>query len=280
MPSSLLPLVIFNPNPSLEYFKRFAKILITVSFHIIIFPNSLIKNLKSKIFTFFICLWGAIIPILYSFTFITRNSKTADHGAKTWAKFSLWMLKKICGIDYKVLGLDKIPDDACIIACKHQSMWETIVMHLLMNRPVYAYKKELLKIPFYGWYLTIMSGIKINRKGGASALKSLIKQGKEYIAKGQNIVIFPQGTRTAVGASAKDYPYQSGIAALYLSCNVKVVPAALNSGVFWAKKGNKKKGTIILEFLEPISPGLSKQEFLIELENKIESATKKLSINS
>ncbi|MBU6338537.1 MAG: 1-acyl-sn-glycerol-3-phosphate acyltransferase [Rickettsiales bacterium] len=186
------------------------------------------------------------------------------------------MLKKLCGIDHKVLGLDKLPKEPYIIACKHQSMWETIVMHLVMKRPVYAYKKELLKIPFYGWYIKIMSGIKVDRKGGASALKSLIKQTKEYLAKGQNIVIFPQGTRTPINASTKDYPYQSGIAALYLACNVKVVPAALNSGVFWPKKGSKKKGTIVLELLDPISPGLAKQEFLLQLENKIELATSKL----
>lgn len=155
-------------------------------------------------------------------------------------------------------------------------MWETIVMHLVMNRPVYAYKKELLNIPFYGWYLTIMSGIIVDRKGGASALKSLIKQTKEYLAKGQNIVIFPQGTRTPIGAKTKEYPYQSGIAALYLSCNVQVVPAALNSGVFWSKKGSKKKGTIILEFLEPIAPGLSKQEFMKKLEDTIESKSEEL----
>ena len=277
MPSSLLPLVIFNPNPSLEYFKRFAKILITVSFHIIIFPNSLIKNLKSKIFTFFICLWGAIIPILYSFTFITRNSKTADHGAKTWAKFSLWMLKKICGIDYKVLGLDKIPDDACIIACKHQSMWETIVMHLLMNRPVYAYKKELLKIPFYGWFVAKMSGIIVDRKGGASALKSLLSQSKKYLNDNRVVIIFPQGTRTKINASIADYPYQSGIVGLYSAMNVKIIPAALNSGIYWGKKGlSGKKGTITLEFLPAINPGLDKKEFISKLENVIERKSEEL----
>jgi 1-acyl-sn-glycerol-3-phosphate acyltransferase len=142
-----------------------------------------------------------------------------------------------------------------------------------MNRPVYAFKKELLKIPFYGWYLTIMSGITIDRKGGAGALKSLIKQSKKYLSQGQNIVIFPQGTRTPIGANTKDYPYQSGITALYLSCDVKVVPATLNSGNFWPKTGFKKNsGTIILQFLDPIETGLSKKEFILELEEKIESA--------
>ena len=233
--------------------------------------------IASITFTILICLWGAIIPILYSFAFITRSSKTADHGAKVWAQFGLWMLKKICKIDHQVLGLEKLPKEPCIIACKHQSMWETVVMHLVFNRPVYAFKKELLKIPFYGWYLTIMSGITVDRKGGASALKSLIKQSKAYLAKGQSIIIFPQGTRTSLGDSSGKYPYQAGIAALYLSCGVKVVPAALNSGKFWPKQiKDKASGRITLEFLDPIEPGLTKQEFMARLENAIESKSAEL----
>jgi len=201
----------------------------------------------------------------------------ADHGAKVWAVVGLFVLKKLCKIDHKFVGLEKIPQEPCIIACKHQSMWETIVMHLVLNRPVYAFKKELLKIPFYGWYLRIMSGITVDRKGGVSALKDLIKQTKKYLADRQSIVIFPQGTRVPVGADAEKYPYQAGIAALYLSCGVKVVPAALNSGIFWQKnKMLKKSGTITLEFLDPIEPGLSKQEFLARLEGAIEKRSAEL----
>ena len=234
--------------------------------------------ITSITFSLFINLWGAIIPILYSIVFITKDSKTADHGALVWSKVSIWMLKKLCGVDYKVLGLDKLPKEPCIIACKHQSMWETIIMHLVLNRPVYAFKKELLKVPFYGWFLHIMSGITVDRKGGASALKSLIKQSKDYLNKGQTIILFPQGTRVPVGATPDKYPYQAGIAALYLSCNVKVVPAALNSGLFWPKhKMKKNAGTITLEFLDPIEPGLSKQEFMARLESATEKRSDELS---
>ena len=233
--------------------------------------------ITSIIFTIFICLWGAIIPLLYSFAFITKNSKTADHGAKVWAAVGLWVLKKLCKIDYEFIGLEKLPKEACIVACKHQSMWETIVMHLAFHRPVYAFKKELLKIPFYGWYLRVMSGITIDRKGGASALKDLIKQSKKYLSENQSIILFPQGTRVPVGASSEKYPYQAGVAALYLSCGVKVVPAALNSGVFWAKGSlSKKPGKIILEFLDPIDPGLSKQEFMKKLEDAVEARSDEL----
>lgn len=228
-------------------------------------------------FLIFINLWGAIIPILYSPAFLFQSSKIADHGAKVWAQVGLWVLKKLCKIDYQIIGMENLPNEPFIIACKHQSMWETIVMHLVVKRPVYVYKKELEKIPFYGWYLKVMSGIKLDRKGGASALKSLIKQSKNYLNKGQKIVIFPQGTRVPVGGSLEKYPYQAGIAALYLSCNVKVVPAALNSGVFWPKhKIKKHSGTITLKFLPAIDVGLKKDEFLQKLESVIEEESSKL----
>jgi 1-acyl-sn-glycerol-3-phosphate acyltransferase len=233
--------------------------------------------ITSLLFWIFIIIWSAIIPIIYSFALILRSTKMADHGAKTWAVVIVWMLKKLCKIDYKFVGLEKIPQEACIIACKHQSMWETIIMHLVLNRPVYAFKKELLKIPFYGWYLRIMSGITVDRKGRASALKDLIKQTKKYLAGGQSVVLFPQGTRTPIGASVEEYPYQAGITALYLSCGVKVVPAALNSGLCWGKnKILKKSGTIVLEFLDPIEAGLSKQEFNTRLESAIEKRSAEL----
>lgn len=230
--------------------------------------------LRSLLFSLLINLWGAIIPILYFPVFITGNAKLADHGAKVWATGSLWMLKKLCGIDHEFRGLEKLPKEPCIIACKHQSMWETIVMHLVFHCPVYAYKKELQKIPFYGWYLKVMSGIKVDRKGGVSALKDLIKQSKSYLDKGQNIILFPQGTRVPFGSSVEKYPYQAGVTALYLSCGVKVVPVTLNSGKFWAKhKPKKNPGKIILEFLDPIEPGLSKQEFNQRLQRVIEEGS-------
>lgn len=242
-----------------------------------IFKPVLMRTLTSLTYWFFINAWGAVIPILYFPVFITRSSKLADHGAKVWAVFALWTLKKLCKIDHEVIGAEKLPKEPYIIACKHQSMWETVVMHLVMRRPVYAYKKELEKIPFYGWFLTVMSGIKVDRKGGASALKDLIKQTKEYLKDGQNIVLFPQGTRVPVGASTEKYPYQAGVAALYLSCNVKVVPAALNSGVFWPRKRTEKNpGTITLEFLDPIEPGLTKQEFMKRLEEVTEKRSNEL----
>ena len=246
--------------------KIFLKIFLKISLFI-----------RSFLFDFFICVWGMIIPLLYSQCFANKDSALADRGAKKWAQVSLWVLEKLCGIKYEIRGLENLPkENGFVVACKHQSMWETIVFHLIFNRPVYSWKKELLKIPFYGWFLEVMSGITIDRKGGAKALKNLLVQAKKYSENKQNIILFPQGTRTPIGASATDYPYQIGIVAIYHHLQVQVVPAALNSGFCWGKKGSKKPGTIILEFLPPIQAGLEKKEFLQRLETAIEVKSNEL----
>lgn len=232
--------------------------------------------IRSLLFSLFIVVWSAVVPIIYLPALVFKNAKLANHGAKVWAMLIVLVLKKLCKIDYQIVGLEKLPKEACIVACKHQSMWETMVMHLVFHHPVYAFKKELLKIPFYGWYLRVMSGITVDREGGMTALKDLIKQTKKYLANNQSVILFPQGTRVPVAATSENYPYQAGVTALYLACGVKVVPAALNAGNFWPKKGLKKSGTIILEFLDPIDTGLSKQDFNAKLESVIEKRSDEL----
>lgn len=237
------------------------------------------NTIRSLLFSTFMNLWGVIVPIVYFPVFITRNKKMADRGAKTWAKYSLLALKYLCKIDHRIVGQQRVPKTACIIACKHQSMWDTMIMNILFKGPAYAYKKELLKIPFFGWLLKRTTGIRIDRSGGMSTLKNLITQGKECLAKGHNIVIFPQGTRTPPETTANDslFPYQSGIVALYLACGVPVIPTALNSGVFWGKhKVKKRSGTITMEFLKPIEPGLSKEDFMAKLIDAIETRSAEL----
>jgi 1-acyl-sn-glycerol-3-phosphate acyltransferase len=231
---------------------------------------------RSLIFSFFVNAWGAIIPMIFLIpAFISRDEKIADRGAKIWSIGVFWMLKKLCKIDYKIIGSENILKEPCIYACKHQSMWETVVMHLIINRPVYAYKKELELIPFYGWFIKFMSGIKVDRKGGMKSLKSVINQAKKYLSKGQSVVIFPQGTRVPFGASIEKYPYQAGITALYNACDTKVIPVALNSGLYWPKGQILKNcGTITIEFLPAIDRGLSKEEFNKRLISAIEKKQK------
>lgn len=209
--------------------------------------------------------------------FIKDKTDLADRGAKLWSRMVLFLLKVIMGIDHEIINKDKIPATPCIIACKHESTWETIVFHLICRHPAYIYKKELLKVPFYGWYVRYMSGAQVDRSGKASALKDLIRQSKDQLQKGHNIVIFPQGTRVPYGVGSEKYPYQVGTAALYLACNVPVVPAALDSGKFWPKGFLiKKSGRIKIKFLDPIQPGLKKEDFMRELEERTEKNSREL----
>ena len=228
------------------------------------------NRITSILYTIFINLWGIIIPIAYSWSFVNNSRKLADRGARNWSRFAIYILRKLCKIDYRILGKENLPQTPFIIACKHQSMWETVVFNILFPAPALAYKKELLRVPFYGWFLRNMSGIAVDRDGGMKAMKHLISESKKFLSNNQVIVIFPQGTRVPVGASTKDYPYQPGIAAIYSACKVPVVPVALDSGKFWPKSGVKTPGTITLKYLPPINPGLSKDEFMQKLEEEIE----------
>ena len=245
-------------------------------------PKNIITLSRSLFFYIILFLASFLIPAIFFLpSILFKSNKIADNGAKIWAKIIIFSLKKVCGINYKIINQQNIPNSPCIFACKHQSMWETVIMHLIINQPVYAYKTELLKIPFYGWFLNAMSGIKVQRKGGASALKYVLEQAKKYLNKNQSIVIFPQGTRVEVFSDISQHPYQPGIIALYQHCQVPVVPIALNSGLFWPKKlFSHKSGTILIEFLPPINIGLTKQQFIQTLTLQLEEKSKQLATDA
>lgn len=194
--------------------------------------------------------------------------------ARAWAGWSLWLLRVTCNITHKVEGLENIPEGPVIIACKHQSAWETIVFWTLLKHPVYVLKRELLFFPVFGWYLLLLKSIYIDRKSGASAIKRMLREASLRKQDNSQIVIFPEGTRTMTG----DIPaYQPGVAALYHHLGIPVVPAALNSGNVWQKNAfTKKPGVITLRFLENITPGMKSRDFLAKLQNIIEEGCHKL----
>ena len=166
------------------------------------------------------------------------------------------------------------PPTPAVFAFKHQSAWETLVLHLLLRDPAITLKRELTQIPLFGWYLTHAGMIRIDRAGGARALRTLIDDSRAALTRGAEIVIFPEGTRAPVGGRN---PYHPGVAALYLHLECPVVPVALNSGVFWPRRSFiKRPGRIALEFLPPIGPGLDRKRFMAELEERLEGATERL----
>ena len=188
-----------------------------------------------------------------------------------WSAGVLALLRAIVRLDHQVRGLDRIPCDGCIIAMKHQSAWDTLILPTLLNDPAPVVKRELLLLPFYGWYAAQAGSIGIDRKGGARAVRRMIAAARPIAASGRPIVIFPEGTRVAPGERR---PYQPGVAALYQALRLPVVPAAVNSGLFWGRRSFvKQPGRIVLEFLDPIPPGWSRPRLMAELERRIETAT-------
>jgi 1-acyl-sn-glycerol-3-phosphate acyltransferase len=194
--------------------------------------------------------------------------------ARAWIAFVLWWLRLTCGLTHRVIGLENLPSGPAIIACKHQSSWETLAFTRLFDDIAIVLKRELLFIPIVGWAMARAGNIAVERGSGASALRGLVKQAKATLADGRSIVIFPEGTRVAPGDQR---PYQVGTAALYRQLGVPVVPMALNSGLFWGRrKWIKRPGVITLEVLPPIAPGLSRDAFMETLRERIESATARL----
>jgi 1-acyl-sn-glycerol-3-phosphate acyltransferase len=190
------------------------------------------------------------------------------------ARCSLRLLEAIAGIRVEVRGRDHIPLTAALVASKHQSAWETFALFPLLPDAAMIMKAELGWIPLYGWFSIKCEHILVARTRGSSALRQMIANAKVCAAKDRQIVIFPEGTRQAVGAPPL---YRSGVAALYADLSVPCVPVALNSGVFWPRRQLlRAPGKIIVEFLEPIAPGLDRATFIKTLENQIETATDRL----
>jgi 1-acyl-sn-glycerol-3-phosphate acyltransferase len=198
--------------------------------------------------------------------------------ARLWVRATLALLRATCGLTHQVRGLENLPSGPCIIASKHQSTWETLAFNLVFRDSAFVLKRDLFYIPIVGWMMWRARNIGIDRAAGPSALRSILRDARAALREGRPIVIFPEGTRTAIGAEA---PYQPGVAALYSQLKVPVVPVALNSGRFWGRRiFIKKPGRIDVEVLPPISPGLAREEFMTTLRERIESATRRLTTQS
>ncbi len=195
--------------------------------------------------------------------------------AKLWGRNSLRLLRWICGLKAEFRGLDKVPlDRPLIIAAKHQSIWETFVLVSLFDDPTFIIKRELMWIPFFGWYTWKGRMIAVNRGARSQALTEMSARARDEIRKGRQLIIFPEGTRRAPGAEPR---YKFGVAHLYATIGVPCIPVALNSGLFWPRRSFlRRPGTVLVEFLDPIAPGLEKEVFLERLQNTIESATARL----
>jgi len=191
-----------------------------------------------------------------------------------WLDYTMLLVRWVAGIRVEIRGAEHRPRGAALIAAKHQSAWETLWFSAELGEPAIVLKKELTEIPIFGGFINGAGMVPIDRKAGASSLKKIVGAAKPAIAEGRPVLIFPQGTRVAPG---HEKPYQPGVFALYRALGLPVTPVALNSGCYWPRNAfAKRPGTVVVEFLEPIEPGLDRKTFMARLETAIETASSRL----
>jgi 1-acyl-sn-glycerol-3-phosphate acyltransferase len=194
--------------------------------------------------------------------------------ARAWARSSISLLRVVCNVKVEYRGLEKIQKGPLIVASKHQSMWETFALLQFFDQPLFILKRELRWIPFFGWYLIKANMIGVDRSAGGRSLLQMARRAGEEVRRGRQLIIFPEGTRTPVGATPQ---YKTGIAQIYVDCGVNCLPVALNSGLFWPRRTFMRyPGTLVVEFLDSLPPGLSRREFIARVSAVIEEATNRL----
>jgi 1-acyl-sn-glycerol-3-phosphate acyltransferase len=230
--------------------------------------------LRGLLFNALFYLWTALFCLLVLPVFPFLSPAGMRRMARLWERVTFALLRLTVGLGHEVRGREHLPAGPVIIASKHQSAWETLAFHVLVPEVAVGLKEELTRIPVFGWYLMRAGNIRIDRGAAARAIRSLVEGAKRAVASGLSVLIFPEGTRRAPG----DPPdYKPGVVALYHALRLPVVPVALNSGLFWRRRGLvKRPGRIVVEFLEPIPPGLERKAFMRTLEQRIETATARL----
>jgi 1-acyl-sn-glycerol-3-phosphate acyltransferase len=195
-----------------------------------------------------------------------------------WPRMVLWAARVLCGIEHRVIGWENLPDGPAILLSKHQSTWETFFYVSHLPRDVcFVFKRELLWIPFFGWGIGLLNMIHIDRRNtNRTAFESMVAQGARRLGEGRWIVMFPEGTRTAVGTQGR---YKSGGARLAVRTGTPVVPLAVNAGELWPKKQFvKRPGVVTVSIGKPIDPvGKTPEALSATVEGWIEAEMRRIS---
>jgi 1-acyl-sn-glycerol-3-phosphate acyltransferase len=214
------------------------------------------------------------LQLLYAVTTLVMPRMAIVRVAQFWGVSSVWLMRVIVGTRAEFRGVERIPPGGILVAAKHQSFWETFALLRFFDQPTYILKRELTWIPVFGWLLLKAGMIPVDRGAGGAAIAGMNRRAIRAVRMGRQILIFPEGTRRAPGAEPA---YKTGVAHLYKTLEVPCLPVALNSGVFWPRRRFlRRPGTIVVEFLDPIPPGLERGEFLEVLTERIETASRRL----
>jgi 1-acyl-sn-glycerol-3-phosphate acyltransferase len=219
-------------------------------------------------------IWAPICFLFAPLPYNTRYWLTAR-----WNVFIIWTAKVVCGIHYETKGFENFPDGPVIVLSKHQSAWETIFLLMATPRPlVFVFKKEITYIPFFGWAISLMRMIPIDRSKGKDAFAQVVSIGRKRLADGQWVIMFPEGTRIPVGQKGN---YKGGGTRLAIETQTPVIPIALNSGECWPKNSFiKKSGTITVSVGQPIYPEeMNASQLMQKVEDWIEAEMRVISPN-
>lgn len=212
-----------------------------------------------------VIIYGGLVPLVMLLPFQRRYAFT-----RHWARFNLRWIELTCGVHYRVIGRENLPDHPVVVLSKHQSTWETLVFQELFPPLVWVMKRELLWLPFFGWGLAMGRPIAIDRGAGRRAMEQMLSQGKQRLDDGLWVVIFPEGTRMRPGERGR---YRPGGALLAVHAGVPVLPVAHNAGELWGKKQFlKHAGTITVAIGEPIpTAGRDASDVLKDAQDWIEN---------
>jgi 1-acyl-sn-glycerol-3-phosphate acyltransferase len=232
--------------------------------------------LRSLLFALLLTV-ATVVWALLCFVFAPLPYRQRYYWTTRWNVFVIWAAKVCCGIRYQVKGLENLPDGPVVLLSKHQSAWETILYPMIMPRPLaYVFKKELLYIPFFGWGIGLLRMIPIDRSRGRDAFSQVVEKGRERLANGQWLILFPEGTRIPRGQKGV---YKSGGTRLAVATQTPVVPIAMNSADCWPRNAFiKTPGLITVSIGKPMSSeGISAADLMQQVENWIESEMRVIS---
>ena len=229
--------------------------------------------IRTIIFYGVLYFWTIFLGII-CVPYLFLPSKLIKFPALIWIKVIFFLLEKICGITHEIRGLENVPNEPLIIVSKHQSAFETFALYYYLNNCFFIHKKQLFYIPIFGQYLFKSNMVSINRSGGANTMRKMLHEVKIRMNTGSSIIIFPEGTRKKPGEKPD---YKTGFVGIYKEVNRKILPVALNSGLFWPKQNFIiKKGHIVIDIKECIEQNLDKDLAFNLTREIIENATNKI----
>ncbi|GJE57990.1 lysophospholipid acyltransferase family protein [Methylobacterium trifolii] len=230
--------------------------------------DALLPHPRSVLFNLY---WGAWTALFVAPLVVLAASgapaRPIRAATRLWARGILFGLRHLVGLTYVEEGRERIPAGPCLIVANHQSAWETLAFLILVPDVAIIAKRELVSIPIVGWFLRRSPMIIIDRANGTQALRTMIDESRAAIDQGRSVLIFPEGTRGEIGEPLQ---FKRGVELLYGRLGLPVLPVAVNSGLFWPSGSRTRAGTVVVSYLDPLTPGLAAAEFMRRTEGAID----------